>query len=89
MLESMLHMLKSGYKASAPMPVSNIRKGSVSALGRFYNWAIKGATITVAGGRQYIRTNRGPWVRKEHYDAVRSPKNASVNLGCNTWIRED
>lgn len=39
--------------------------------------------------REYVQTNRGPLVRRERYEAARDPKNANVNLGCATWIRED
>lgn len=88
MFKGLSNILGQMYRDRRPMN-TNIRRGAVSSLGRFYQWVIKGPVITLAGERQYIKTKRGPWVRKEHYDAVRDPKNAAVNLGCNTWIRED
>jgi hypothetical protein len=78
-------MLRRNPHAKQRMDRSGIRKGAAPSLKRIYRWFEKGPVVTVAGGRQYIKTARGPWVRKDKYDAI----NASYKPeDSNAWIRE-
>lgn len=56
---------------------------------KFYRALIKGNTLTMCDGRQYIQTNRGPLVAREKYDDIRNPAKRGIHNGCAEWIKHD
>lgn len=71
--------------AKQRIDLRGVRNGASPSLKRIYNWLQNGRVITVAGGLQYVKTARGPWVRKAKYDAINASFKPEV---CNAWIRE-
>ena len=64
----------------------NATPGRISVWRRIYLAVIQGEKVTLANGRKYIRTKRGPWVRAENYLRHQSPMR--LGLPSNGWINE-